>query len=144
MPGQPPRGDRPGSVQIIRPLTPCLVTGRRGGGGNPDLSVGDPRGNWGQGSGSGSFFPREKVTVWACLQRNNNVKFSLEHGWNSFEHQDALLPGNGPGAQLGCFLLQKARVEACCSVRKVLFEGIILASEKGLELRAKMKDVPRM
>lgn len=30
-PTQPPRGDRLGSVQIIRPLTPCLVTEQKAG-----------------------------------------------------------------------------------------------------------------
>lgn len=33
--GQPSWAGRPGSLQIIKPLTPCLVTGKGGGGGGP-------------------------------------------------------------------------------------------------------------
>lgn len=81
VPRQPPRGDRPGSVQIIRPLTPCLVTGQRGE--NPELSVGDPKGNWGQGSGSGSVFLRGKGHDVGKENNTNTITLSSQYGVRS-------------------------------------------------------------
>lgn len=46
-------------MQIIRPLTPRLVTGQRGGG-DPMLSTGIPEETGERGSGGGSVFQRGK------------------------------------------------------------------------------------
>lgn len=60
-PEQSSQAGRPGSLQIIKPLTPCLVTGK--GGKNPK----------GQGSGSRSERGGGKVVSWACLQKQSTA-----------------------------------------------------------------------
>lgn len=80
VPRQPPWGDRRGSVQIIRPLTPCLVTGQWWGGLKVECG-GSQRKLGTRGQAAGMSF--EEVMIWACLQKDNNTDTGtlyIQHG----------------------------------------------------------------
>ena len=64
--GRPPQGDRPGSVHIIRPLTPRLVTGQRGAG----LERGGERGGRSHRKPSDRTLPPSR----ACQHGEEGVK----------------------------------------------------------------------